>query len=334
MQITHVVRASEWLSSTPKHLALYSAFDWQPPVYAHVGLLVDEKGRKLSKRNMDSDLGAFTSQGLLKDAIVNFAALLGWSHSRRSDVMDLTELVSEFEMNFTKGNTTVTMGKLWYLQRAHAARAATLQTSVLGEMAEAIRKRVELDRDTFNATSPKSTLRDLQYIKQILTHDARNYTTASHFAERNRYFFREPPTQRDPNTWINPAPNVATLPALFNATQSLLDAATVPEWNAKTIDSAMRQLSRDAVSATPGVNAAEKDSVTDPAVTVTVPPRLTTQEQKDWYKALCKFLRWVFVDGSEGPGMAATMEILGRERCGARLGAITSEQYTGKESNG
>ena len=95
MEITHVVRATEWISSTPKHLALYEAFGWEAPEYAHVGLLVDNQRRKMSKRNLDTEIAAFRREGVLPEALVNFAALLGWSHGRKSDMMDLEQLVEE-----------------------------------------------------------------------------------------------------------------------------------------------------------------------------------------------------------------------------------------------
>lgn len=95
MDITHVVRATEWLSSTPKHLALYDAFSWTAPAFAHVGLLVDEAGHKLSKRNFDTDVAHYRNMGILPSTLVNFVALLGWSHNQRSDIMTLDELVNE-----------------------------------------------------------------------------------------------------------------------------------------------------------------------------------------------------------------------------------------------
>ena len=82
----------EWISSTPFHIALYNAFQWDPPAFAHVGLLQDENRQKLSKRNHDLDIQSFERNGVLPHTMVNFAALLGWSHNRKSDVMNLQEL--------------------------------------------------------------------------------------------------------------------------------------------------------------------------------------------------------------------------------------------------
>jgi glutamyl/glutaminyl-tRNA synthetase len=81
------------MASTPMHVALYDAFGWQPPEFGHVPILVDGNGQKLSKRNADIDIAFYReSQGVLPEALVNFAALLGWSHSQRSDVFTLGEL--------------------------------------------------------------------------------------------------------------------------------------------------------------------------------------------------------------------------------------------------
>lgn len=93
MDITHVIRGTEWMPSTPMHVALYNAFNWTPPSFGHVPLLVDKAGQKLSKRNADIDLSSFKDkQGLFPETLVNFAALLGWSHTQKSDVFNLEEL--------------------------------------------------------------------------------------------------------------------------------------------------------------------------------------------------------------------------------------------------
>ena len=83
------------MSSTPLHVELYKAFGWKPPEFAHVPLLVDPSGRKLSKREGDIDIATFRKRGILPDALVNYAALLGWSHQGRSDIMDLNELTQK-----------------------------------------------------------------------------------------------------------------------------------------------------------------------------------------------------------------------------------------------
>jgi glutamyl-tRNA synthetase len=72
---------------------MYNAFKWEPPDFAHVSLLVGENRQKLSKRNSDLDVSYFRDKmGVFPDTLTNFVALLGWSHDRKNDIMDLQEL--------------------------------------------------------------------------------------------------------------------------------------------------------------------------------------------------------------------------------------------------
>ena len=78
------------------HIALYDAFGWAPPEFGHISLLVDEKRQKLSKRAESMDIRSLREQGVFPETLNNYAALLGWSHKERSDVMthqDLIDLV-------------------------------------------------------------------------------------------------------------------------------------------------------------------------------------------------------------------------------------------------
>ncbi len=97
MGITHVVRGSEYLSSSPKYVRLYEAFGWESPVYVHCPLITDENHQKLSKRSGHSSFEDLIEQGFLTEAVVNFVALLGWSPSDNQEIMSLGELVERFD---------------------------------------------------------------------------------------------------------------------------------------------------------------------------------------------------------------------------------------------
>lgn len=97
MGITHVVRGNEYLSSTPKYNRLYEAFGWKVPVYIHCPLITDEEHKKLSKRCGHSSYEDLIEQGFLKDAVVNFVALLGWSPEDNVEKMSLSELIEKFD---------------------------------------------------------------------------------------------------------------------------------------------------------------------------------------------------------------------------------------------
>ena len=96
MKITHVIRAEEWLSSTPKHILLYDAFGWQPPVFVHMPLLRNPDKSKLSKRRNPTSIEWYRDQGYLPEALLNFLAHMGWSMPDDRDVFSLDEMAGQF----------------------------------------------------------------------------------------------------------------------------------------------------------------------------------------------------------------------------------------------
>ena len=97
MNITHVVRGNEYLSSSPKYVRLYDAFGWEVPVYVHLPLITDENHKKLSKRSGHSSFEDLLEQGFVTEAIVNYIALLGWSPEDNREMFTLDELIKEFD---------------------------------------------------------------------------------------------------------------------------------------------------------------------------------------------------------------------------------------------
>lgn len=97
MNITHVVRGNEYLSSSPKYQRLYDAFGWESPTYIHLPLITDENHKKLSKRSGHSSFEDLLEQGFLTEAIVNYIALLGWSPEDNREIMSLDELIRDFD---------------------------------------------------------------------------------------------------------------------------------------------------------------------------------------------------------------------------------------------
>ncbi len=97
MNITHVVRGNEYISSSPKYQRLYDAFGWESPVYIHLPLITDENHKKLSKRSGHSSFEDLIDQGFVSEAIVNYIALLGWSPEDNREIFSLEELIKEFD---------------------------------------------------------------------------------------------------------------------------------------------------------------------------------------------------------------------------------------------
>ena len=98
MEITHVIRGEEWISSAPKHLLLYQYFGWQPPAFLHVPLLRNPDKSKLSKRKNPTSILFFRAMGYLPEALLNFLGLLMVSSAEGEEVMTLDELIARFEV--------------------------------------------------------------------------------------------------------------------------------------------------------------------------------------------------------------------------------------------
>ena len=97
MEITHVVRGNEYLSSAPKYNRLYEAFGWEVPVYVHCPLITDENHKKLSKRCGHASYEDLIEQGYVSEAVVNYVALLGWCPTDNREIFSLKELVEAFD---------------------------------------------------------------------------------------------------------------------------------------------------------------------------------------------------------------------------------------------
>jgi glutamyl-tRNA synthetase len=99
MGITHVIRGIEYLSSAPKYNLLYEAFGWEIPVYIHCPPVMKDATQKLSKRNGDASFEDLISKGYLKDAVLNYIALLGWAPGGEREIFSLDELVKAFDVS-------------------------------------------------------------------------------------------------------------------------------------------------------------------------------------------------------------------------------------------
>lgn len=102
MKISHVIRAEEWISSTPKHVLLYKAFGWKLPVFAHVPLLRNTDKSKLSKRKNAVWSSWYLQEGFLPEAVLNYLALMGWSHPQEKEIFTMDEYQKVFEIKDIK----------------------------------------------------------------------------------------------------------------------------------------------------------------------------------------------------------------------------------------
>ena len=116
MGITHVIRGIEYLSSTPKYNLLYDALGWERPKYIHLPPVMKDKKRKLSKRHGDASYEDFIAKGYLKEAILNYIALLGWSPAGEREIYSLDELAEVFDLSgISKSSAIFDVDKLTWM---------------------------------------------------------------------------------------------------------------------------------------------------------------------------------------------------------------------------
>jgi glutamyl-tRNA synthetase len=107
MEITHVMRGDEWISSFPKHILLYKAFGWTPPQFGHMPVVLGPDKKKLSKRHGATSVLQFRDEGYLVEALVNFMALLGWAYDGERELFTPDELVKAFTLDHIHSSPAV-----------------------------------------------------------------------------------------------------------------------------------------------------------------------------------------------------------------------------------
>jgi glutamyl-tRNA synthetase len=159
MEITHVVRGSEYLISTPKYNLLYKAFGWTPPKYVHVSPVMRDAQRKLSKRDGDASYNDFLKKGVLKEALLNYIALLGWNAGNDQEKFTLKELVDYFDIKgISKSPAIFDETKLRWLNGEYIRE---MDHEIFKKIAEPyirkVVKREDIDIDTLVSVLQKRT---------------------------------------------------------------------------------------------------------------------------------------------------------------------------------
>jgi len=148
MNITHILRGSEYLSSTPKFVHLYNAFGWETPVFVHLPLVVKPDGSKISKRNGDAMYQDMITEGYLPQAILNYTVLLGWSPGDEREFFTMKELEEAFDVRgISKSPSTLDYAKLKWMNGEYIRKMTVEEFSDAAE--EWIRRAIgSADLDT------------------------------------------------------------------------------------------------------------------------------------------------------------------------------------------
>ena len=181
LNISHVIRADEWLASTPKHALLFEAFEWEAPIFVHVPLIVNENKKKLSKRDGDFGINHFLNEGYVQSALLNYIALLGWrpKEAELKEFFSLAEMEKLFTLEaLQKSPAVFDVKKLdWF--NAHYIKEAGIEelyNAVNFFLTEEIDEKVlirflEVERDRM------ITLKDIQVLIEPFSEKGVSYKT-------------------------------------------------------------------------------------------------------------------------------------------------------------
>ena len=134
MKMSHVIRGEDHLMNTPKHLQLIEALGAEPPQYAHIPLILNADGSKMSKRDTGAAVGDYPRQGFLSEAVVNFIALLGWSSKSDDEIFSLTELIDRFSLEgINRAPGRFDLEKCKWVNQQHIAKIDTAEFADLAK---------------------------------------------------------------------------------------------------------------------------------------------------------------------------------------------------------
>lgn len=189
MDITHIFRGEEWISSAPKHIVLFNAFGWTPPQMVHLPVIKGKDGSKLSKRHGDTACLDFRRAGYMGHVLANFIALIGWAPGGDREVMSMDEMAEAFDLKGIQPSSGVfDMDKLSWMSGVHIRN---MQPEALLSEVEAYASRAETETywssrvPGANETDPHIKLKGLRLLSDAVT-ERRDYALAALKLEQER----------------------------------------------------------------------------------------------------------------------------------------------------
>jgi glutamyl-tRNA synthetase len=222
-RISHVIRGDGWLPSAPKHLLLFQAFDWLPPAFAHVPLVLGPDKKPLAKRHGAKDVLEYREAGYLPEAVDNFIAFLGWSPGTEEDILTMDELIARFSIEKIQSSPAVAnLERLDWLNGQFIRRLSADQLAArLAPYFEGV---------------PKDALEPLMPLVQ------ERLRTLKEAPDMLRFFFEAPRDLR-PEQLVPKGRDAAATAAALKATADRLDQ--LPKWDADTLEQQLRALAEE-----------------------------------------------------------------------------------------
>jgi glutamyl-tRNA synthetase len=229
MAISHVLRADEWISSTPRHILLYQALDWQPPQFAHLPMILGTDRSKLSKRHGATTIIEYEEQGYLPEAMFNFLVLLGWSLDDRTELLSREELINHFSLErISKTAAIFNRRKLEWMNGVYLRR---LNPEEFAQQATAF-----LDRDL-----PPSVKRplDTDYVRQITPLLQERAKTLGEIPQLADFFFLDE-LQYDASLLL--AKGINAKSAADSVQTAIQKLGSIKTWDVSSLEDALRPL--------------------------------------------------------------------------------------------
>jgi len=229
MQITHVIRGDEWVSSTPKHIQMYEAFGWDPPTYVHQSLILDTAGKKLSKRSdTQTNFTAYIQDGYLPDAMLNFLATMGWSAGEDRKIYRREELIEKFTLEGIVNHPAI-----FDIDKLNDLNGEYIRMLAVDELARMILPR--LQEAGYVSDSPTDD--ELSYLKAVTELIQSRLVTLKDAPDHALPFYVDEFDYEEKGVVKHLAKD--TTPALLNADIEKLSALT--DWSIDAIDAAVRE---------------------------------------------------------------------------------------------
>lgn len=181
LNITHIIRGEEWLTSTPKHIILYNAFQWNVPQYCHLPLLLNKDGTKLSKRNSDVSAMSYLNKGYLPEALINFIVFLGWNTNNNNELLSIQDMIKLFDIRrIQKGGAVVDIKKLNWFNQQYIRKLVT----------DDINRILSITRPLFQSTYPNNILcSDDKFLIRVIQCLKEHVTLTTEFVTESDYLF-------------------------------------------------------------------------------------------------------------------------------------------------
>jgi glutamyl-tRNA synthetase len=226
MKISHVIRGEDHLSNTPKHIELYRALGATPPNFAHIPLILNRDGSKMSKRDEGARVQTYIDQGYVPEAVRNYLCLLGWSPKDNREKIDIEEVVKLFELEkINRRNAAFDLDKCFWLNGQYVAQ---MSLDRFVELARPFLERAKID------------ISNEKYTREVLAIVKEKIKLLKELPEWTSYFFTED-YEFDPAA----VEKVFGNPEATNRLKALREEfAKIDKWDFQTLEAALKSLAQ------------------------------------------------------------------------------------------